>query len=50
MRDRALIVTCLVRALMVVGMFTTFYLCSLYLERVAASIRSRPGSPSCRRR
>ncbi len=34
MRDRTLIVTCIVRALMVVGMFTTFYLCSLYLERV----------------
>jgi predicted MFS family arabinose efflux permease len=28
-------VGCLVRALMVVGMFTTFYLCALYLERVS---------------
>jgi EmrB/QacA subfamily drug resistance transporter len=34
LRQRTLIVTCVVRALMVVGMFTTFYLCSLYLERV----------------
>jgi EmrB/QacA subfamily drug resistance transporter len=32
---RALIVTCVVRALMVVAMFTTFYLCSLFLEQVS---------------
>jgi EmrB/QacA subfamily drug resistance transporter len=35
LRMRALIVTCVVRALMVVAMFTTFYLCSLYLEQVS---------------
>jgi predicted MFS family arabinose efflux permease len=35
MRQQTLMISCLVRALMVVGMFTTFYLCALYLERVS---------------
>jgi EmrB/QacA subfamily drug resistance transporter len=33
-RQRTLIVSCVVRAMMVVGLFTTFYLCSLYFENV----------------
>jgi EmrB/QacA subfamily drug resistance transporter len=33
-RQRTLIVSCAVRAMMVVGLFTTFYLCSLYFENV----------------
>ncbi len=33
MRQRTLIVTCGVRAMMVFGMFASFYLCSLYFER-----------------
>jgi EmrB/QacA subfamily drug resistance transporter len=34
MRQRTLIASCVVRGLMVVGMFTSFYLCSLDFERV----------------
>jgi EmrB/QacA subfamily drug resistance transporter len=34
LRQRTLIVSCAVRAMMIVGMFTSFYLCSIYLERV----------------
>jgi EmrB/QacA subfamily drug resistance transporter len=34
LRQRTLIVSCVVRAMMVVGMFTSFYLCSLYLGGV----------------
>jgi EmrB/QacA subfamily drug resistance transporter len=34
MRRRTLIASCVVRGLMVVGMFTSFYLCSLDFERV----------------
>ena len=50
MRLRSLMVACGVRALMVSGMWTTFFLGALYFERVRGFTPIEAARPSCRRR
>ena len=47
LRSRGLVGTSIVRGLLVTGMFSTFLLGALYLERVRGYGALRPGSRSC---